>query len=168
MPRFSVALPLLSLLALAVSVACSPASSGKTCSTYVVPAATDLTTPVSFKSDIVGNFFLNHCAFSGCHGDNDILFLGNSKASGTVTNPADVYANIVNVPSKELLTMPYVTPGDASQSFVMRKVDGDNCMFAKQCKNQDCGDTMPHNNELLDVASRDMLRRWIAQGAKNN
>jgi hypothetical protein len=182
MRSFSIALPRLSSAAFVASVAslalaallplgCSPApgDGGATCSTYAVPAGTDLTTPaVTFKADIVGNVFLNHCSFSGCHGDSQILFLGFPKASTQVTNAAEVYANIVGVPANELVTMPYVKAGDPASSYVMHKVDGDVCTLAKQCKNQDCGSSMPQNNELLDVATRDLLRRWIAQGAKND
>ena len=170
MPRFSIALPLASSIALALAAACSPSSSsGKTCNTYVAPASTDLTSPVSFKTDIVGNVFKNHCAFSGCHGDEQILFLAYPKDDTVhTTDPGVIITNIVNAPSKELPTMPYVTPGDPTNSYMMHKMDGDNCTFQAKCVNQDCIDTMPRGNDLLDVPTRDLLRRWIAQGAKND
>jgi hypothetical protein len=150
-----------------VSFGCTTNDGAKKCEQFTTSA--DLTTPeVSFKTNIVGDVFLNHCAFSGCHGDKQILFLGFPKAAGTQTDPAEVYANIVGKPSGELSAMNYVTAGDPTQSYMMHKMDGDLCLLKTQCKGGDCGDTMPHSNDLLDVPTRDVLRRWIKQGAKNN
>lgn len=50
----------------------------------------------------------------------------------------------------------------------MHKIDGDVCTLDAQCTNHSCGDTMPGSNDLLDLAIRDTIRRWIAQGAKND
>jgi hypothetical protein len=33
---------------------------------------------------------------------------------------------------------------------------------------RDCGQTMPYDNAALDTATLDTIKRWIAQGAKNN
>jgi hypothetical protein len=49
----------------------------------------------------------------------------------------------------------------------MRKIDGDQCFFAGKCNLLGCGLTMPAA-EQLDLQSRDTIRRWIAQGAKEN
>jgi len=46
-------------------------------------------------------------------------------------------------------------------------VDGDLCMIEAQC-GRNCGLSMPKEAPPLDVASRDVIRRWIAQGATNN
>jgi hypothetical protein len=62
--------------------------------------------------------------------------------------------------------MPYVTPGDPEQSFLMHKLDGDLCVLEERCVDGSCGKTMPSGNELLPEASRDAIRRWIAQGAR--
>jgi hypothetical protein len=52
----------------------------------------------------------------------------------------------------------------------MKKVDGDVCLFSGKCTTIDgkCDDTMPQGNDLLDVGQRDVIRRWIAQGAADN
>jgi hypothetical protein len=51
----------------------------------------------------------------------------------------------------------------------MHKLDGDQCQFDSQCSGGSCLSLMPSGgSELLPVANRDLLRRWIAQGAANN
>jgi hypothetical protein len=64
--------------------------------------------------------------------------------------------------------MAYVKAGDPSQSFLMRKMDGDQCVLDAQCAGMTCQTSMPQNLPLLDVAPRDVVRRWIAQGAADN
>ena len=51
---------------------------------------------------------------------------------------------------------------------VMHKLDGDSCLNDKECTNGTCGDSMPDEGTILDVTVRDTVRRWIAQGAKDN
>ena len=36
------------------------------------------------------------------------------------------------------------------------------------CTGGSCLESMPKNEGLLDLATRDKVRRWIAQGAKND
>jgi hypothetical protein len=55
----------------------------------------------------------------------------------------------------------------------MHKVDWDECTLTAQCaatKTQytNCGQGMPYSSDQLDQPTRDKIRRWIAQGAKNN
>ena len=50
----------------------------------------------------------------------------------------------------------------------MRKVDGSQCALDAQCTGASCQGSMPKNEGLLDLARRDTIRRWIAQGAKND
>ena len=64
--------------------------------------------------------------------------------------------------------MPFVTASDPSKSFLQHKIDGDACTLKDQCSNNDCGSTMPEGAQLIDVPSRDTIRRWIAQGAVDN
>jgi hypothetical protein len=67
-------------------------------------------------------------------------------------------------------------PGDPANSFLMRKVDGCFEGLEASCTVQStesesghpCGDRMPHSSKTLCEDERDMIRRWIAQGAKNN
>jgi len=124
--------------------------------------------------------FLNSCSFSGCHnmpsdtGDlgAPTIFLG----SKTITSAnSGVYADIVGVASTELPSMDYVKAGDPANSFLMHKADGDQCQFESSCAALPaslglpaCGGSMPSGQALLDVSSRDTIRRWIAEGAMNN
>ena len=71
--------------------------------------------------------------------------------------------------------MQIVKPGDPANSFLMRKVDGwftdimGMCTPLEQDLPSPCGDLMPASgSEPLCDDERDLIRRWIAQGAKNN
>ncbi len=75
---------------------------------------------------------------------------------------------MVSVPSVALPSMKLIEPGDPAKSFLMRKLDGDACMFDAVCVNGSCGESMPQKSELIDPATRDAVRRWIHQGAKEN
>lgn len=142
----------------------SGSSSGSSCDDYQPPAGFDATTPsVSFANDIIP-IFGQSCAFSTCHGSTTGLangvFLGK--------DPPRVFAAIVGMHGDELPTMPFVTPGDPRQSYLMRKMDGSQCALDAQCTGGTCQSSMPKNEGLLDLATRDIVRRWIAQGAKND
>jgi hypothetical protein len=176
MPRTH--LPLLAVAAVAVAglavagltAACTSASSAPKCETYVVPVGTDLTTPsVSFKTDVMP-ILVQSCAFSSCHGassgGNNGVRLGSKTAPNDPANaPSAIRANIVGVKGPELTTMNFVTPSDPSQSYLMHKLDGDHCKLDAQCRDRSCGTAMPQGGDLLPVATRDTVRRWIAQGA---
>jgi hypothetical protein len=144
---------------------------GGTCPLYVVPSTTDLTTPsVSFKNDVM-KLFNNNCGLSTCHGTTMMpmggLFLGAESAKGA--DAATVYAGLVGPISQELPTMPFITPGDPSKSYLMHKIDGDQCAFENECEGGQCMSLMPSGGAmLLPVGTRDTIRRWIAQGAKND
>jgi hypothetical protein len=153
-----------------VTVACSsPSGSGAACTAYVVPQGTDLTTPtMSFQNDILP-IFEQSCGLSdSCHGapGGPRIFLGSKKVASTT--PQMVHDNIVEVMASDLPTMNYVTPSDTANSFLMHKMDGDECTLNAKCTSGDCGVSMPQDNDILEVATRDKVRRWIAQGALNN
>ncbi len=157
-------------LALAVtSASCtsssgSSGSSGSSCDDYSPPAGFDATTPaVSFAKD-VAPIFGQSCAFSTCHGS----ATGNANGVFLGKDPPHVYTAIVNVHGDELQTMPFVTPGDPRASYLMRKMDGSQCALDAQCTGGSCQQSMPKNETVLDIATRDIVRRWIAQGAQNN
>jgi hypothetical protein len=148
--------------------ACSSPTSGASCETYVVPASFDPTKPtVSFTSDVLPIFEASCGLSTSCHGaqTGPRIFLGSRS---TPFDPMRVLGDVVGVPSSDLPAMNYVTAGDPSQSFLMHKMDGDQCMLTAKCANNDCGLSMPQNNDVLEVAKRDVVRRWIAQGAQNN
>ncbi|NOU34405.1 MAG: hypothetical protein HOO96_41460 [Polyangiaceae bacterium] len=129
------------------------------CATYAVPTSFAPAAAVSFERDVFP-LFAKSCAFSACHAlANKRLYLGGS-------DPAAARAALVNVAASAAPTLHLVEPGDPAKSFLLHKLDGDACTLVGTCKDGDCGDTMPPQGELLPVASRDLVRRWIAQGAK--
>jgi hypothetical protein len=152
------------------------ADSGACIGPYV--SCADLTTPdVSFQADILP-IFQPGCAIAGstCHGTPDVAttqarpYLGNFDGG---TDAAAVVMGLVGVTSNEDPSMATVTAGDPENSFLMHKLDGDQCQFASACASSktqytDCGQQMPYSSPALDDATRDTVRRWIAQGAKNN
>jgi len=120
--------------------------------------------PATFETDLAP-ILARSCAFASCHGSkgpgNHGLFLGTKSADDVDSAKAALAA-----PSRALPSMPYVTPGDPDRSFLLHKLDGDLCAFEEQCVSGSCGTSMPAGNALLAEASRDAIRRWIAQGAK--
>ncbi len=141
----------------------SSGSSGSPCE-YAPPAGFDALTPkVTFTADVLP-IFGRSCAFTTCHGSTtgraNGVFLGKDGPK--------VHAAIVNVKGDELPAMPLVTPGDPQESYLMRKMDGSQCALDAQCTGGSCGSSMPKGDVPLDVATRDVVRRWIAQGAKND
>ena len=134
---------------------------------------------VSFATDIQP-IFNQSCAISGatCHGSMSTdpkttgqIYLG--SPDGGVT-PQQVLMGIVGVSSPENGQMDIIKAGDPTNSYLMHKLDGDQCQFASTCnatKNPlfaNCGIQMPFNSGVLDQDTRDKIRRWIAQGAKQN
>jgi hypothetical protein len=171
-----------------------------------------LTTPtVSFKNDVFPIFQFSCGISSSCHGGDPMsdigqrgLFLGctdSSLEAGTCTATGDglaqVYAGLVgasaNTPIEETC-MPFVMPGDPTKSYLMHKMDGDQCtvtcckpdnaaVMAAEMMAPWCGQFMPYQVMTLPAGpvcggssdcsqpgtnSRDTVRAWIAQGAMNN
>jgi hypothetical protein len=142
-----------------------------TCPPYVVPTGTDLMTPVvAFKTDVM-KVFNDNCGSSACHGSASAptggVFLGASTANGS--DASKVHAAIVGKAGDELTSMPFVTASDPEKSYLMHKIDGDQCQFDAQCADQSCLSEMPSGlGSMLPAQTRDIVRRWIAQGAKND
>jgi hypothetical protein len=146
------------------------------CTPYV--SCADLTTPtVSFSKDVLP-VFNNSCGIGGqqCHGDPMVghtgqPYLGQSPGTPDV---AAILAGIVGQPAEEDTQFSLVAAGDPAKSYLMHKVDGDACRYAKECNAtgdplfKNCGSQMPFNAGSLSLAQRDTIRRWIAQGAKND
>jgi hypothetical protein len=158
------------LTALASSCASGPslesgaqdAGSGEAsaCTPYAPPSSFDPTAPrVSFVSDVLPVLTAS-CGLAGCHasptaseGD---LYLGPDGAA--------VLANLVDVPSEDLPSMPRVKPGTPGDSFLLYKIDADACSLAG-CGGAVCSEAMPQGSPLLAEASRLLVRAWIDQGA---
>jgi len=159
----------------AILAACSGGNAAPTCAAHQVPASTNLLSPqVSFQTDVLPTFEASCGLSASCHASASAIsgriFLGSKN---TPTDPTMVHDGLVGTASGDLPTMPYVTAGDPSKSFLMHKMDGDQCLFDSQCAasvtaGTGCGGSMPQNLPLLDVAARDTVRRWIAQGAAND
>lgn len=152
------------VVAALVSCTSSSGGDGASCKDYDPPASFDAQQPtVSFKTDVMA-VFKQSCAFSTCHGattgTNNGVLLG--------ADPAKVRAAIVSVSSDELPSMAYVKPGDPKGSYLMRKMDGSQCVLDAQCTGGSCQLSMPRGEQPLPVETRDVVRRWIAQGAQDN
>lgn len=138
--------------------------SAKTCSADVA-SASELASPVvSFETD-VAPIFAKACAFSSCHGSHGAGNHGLFLAANGTDGMSAVKTSLAGT-SQELPSMKFVAPGDPQNSFVLHKLDGDLCGLDAQCVGGACGVSMPQGNDLLPQASRDTVRRWIAQGAK--
>ncbi len=97
---------------------------------------------------------------AGCHG-------GQGGLSG-LGDCDTAHANLVNVASTELLTMDRVEPGDATNSWLMHKLDGTQGGFTAQCVGMFCGGQMPLGGPFLSMSTRDAIRTWITNGAVND
>jgi hypothetical protein len=135
---------------------------------------------ISFKSTIQP-LFNQSCAIGNgeCHGEpnnpvNLQIYLGLPGDAGT-PDASQILSGIVGVTSLEDSKMALVKAGDPTNSYLMHKLDDDQCQFASECgppQNGEmgivCGVGMPYSSGILDLDTRDQVRRWIAQGAQNN
>ncbi len=109
---------------------------------------TEISDP-SFSNDIQP-IFTSSCALSGCH---------NSTAKeGLILLQGQAYANIVNVDSTQDPTKKRVLPGDASNSYLVIKIEG----------NQNVGTRMPQTGGTLSSVRINNIKNWVDRGAKNN
>ena len=135
------------------------------------------TPTVSFGTDVIP-VLERSCGIAGstCHGTPDVAttqqrpFLGYFDGG---TDAAQVVTGLVGVPSNEDPQMSEVAASTPAQSYMMHKLDWDECTLAAACAKgttqyTDCGQGMPYSSPQLDQPTRDTIRRWIAQGAKNN
>jgi len=133
------------------------------------------TTPtVSFKTDVLP-VFRNSCALSGsCHGDQGAPetqpYLGPPNSAGVPsdTDIKAIFDKNVNVESLKAKGMKIVKPSDPDNSFLMHKMDSSLACDAVTCDGTACGQPMPLGTPTLAQDKRDIVRRWIAQGAKND
>ena len=68
------------------------------------------------------------------------------------------HANLVNVASKQVSSELRVVPGDASRSYLVKKLEGTGSV----------GDQMPRLAPPLDQAVIDLVRSWISRGAPDD
>ena len=111
-------------------------------------------TGISLARDIQPIFNAS-CLASTCH---DLQ----SQTASLVLTAGRAYASLVNVSSIHAACASYqrVAPGQPASSFLVFKVVGSGTCFA--------GVRMPKDGAALSNASIQLVRDWIAQGAKNN
>jgi hypothetical protein len=128
---------------------------------------------VSFKTDVLP-LFRRSCGFAGsCHGSQtppkpDQPFLG-----PPMLDPAPdqmtidkIFTQNVGVTSQKS-TLKIVEAGSPQKSFLMHKMD--NTLTCPDAACENCGVLMPLGATApLAAAERDIVRLWIAQGAKND
>jgi len=95
--------------------------------------------------------FTPRCAFVGCHGPFPNL--------GLVLLRGQSYSSLVNVTSAELAPMKRVLPGQPNNSYIVLKLQGDPRIT---------GERMPYGGPYLSASDIQMVRDWIAAGAKND
>ncbi|MBM3311568.1 MAG: hypothetical protein FJY80_08680 [Candidatus Aminicenantes bacterium] len=127
--------------ALAAATVCKTASSSG-------PSDTPKDDP-SFTADIQA-IFTSSCALSSCHS-------GGAPAGGLSLAAGQSYASLVNVASSGEPNRIRVIPNDATNSYLVVKLEG----------RQTIGTKMPQGGSLSATALQN-IKNWINKGAKNN
>ena len=102
----------------------------------------------SFANDIQPIFNAS-CAASSCH--------GSSGQAGLVLTSGQSYARLVNVDSTQDPTRKRVLPGDATNSYLVIKIEN----------RQTVGARMPPSGTLSSTSIQN-IKNWITRGANNN
>lgn len=115
----------------------------------------------TFRGDVVP-IVRSSCALTACHAS------GKSNLGIHLTHDAaQLYAEL----QKESPThtgVRFVVPGNPDQSLFYLKMEGTQATLGSKCVGtQPCGVEMPPG-ELLPKEQRDLVRRWIENGAKND
>ena len=92
---------------------------------------------------------------TGCHGGAQPI-LGQNLSEG------QTIASTVNVASSELPTMDRIEPGEPDNSYLVNKIQG------TQASVGGIGERMTLNRDALTQEQIDIVRAWIADGAKDN
>ena len=95
--------------------------------------------------------FTPSCASVNCH-------KGSSSQHGLDLSSGAAYSNLVNIPSEQMPALNLVTRGNPNQSYLVQKIEG----------TAEIGDQMPLNGQPLNTDLQQLVRNWIAEGAKNN
>lgn len=94
--------------------------------------------------------FTNNCALGGCH--------NNTAQAGLNLSQGSAYGEIVDVNSSQVPSLKRVFPGDATISYLVMKIEG----------NQTVGVRMPKDRSSLSSVSVQNIKNWINRGANNN
>jgi hypothetical protein len=149
--------PRLALAMLASLVASCSSSTDDTKS----PDAASSSAERSFENDVVP-ILAASCATGQCHGNKE----NNLGVHLLTSDPAAVYAELQRE-SPTATGAKFIVAGDPSKSFFYAKIEGLQDDFTSRCLIPGCGETMPPGTKL-PVASRETIKQWILQGAKQN
>lgn len=94
--------------------------------------------------------FTQSCVANGCH--------NSAAGAGLVLLQGPAYVNLVNIPSTQEPNRMRVLPGDAVNSYMIIKIEG----------NQTIGVRMPLGREPLDQVLIQNIINWVNKGAKDN
>lgn len=106
---------------------------------------------ISFSSQ-VQPIFTASCALSGCH-------TGSSPTGSMNLSTGVSRSQLVNVAAVGFAGAIRVIPGDANNSYLIRKLENGPNISGLQ---------MPENRAPLSQATINIIRDWISQGAQNN
>jgi hypothetical protein len=137
--------------------------------------------PVSFQTQVLP-LLERACGVStACHGDPTSVrvFLGCNpmNSSCTVTSSGPKVLAAVMGKSVEYPSLPFVTPGDPSKSYLWLKIagappSGANCVMnnpvAMSMGQTGCGVQMPYLLPPLSADDMATINNWITHGAMNN
>lgn len=107
--------------------------------------------PSATFTRVQNEIFTPNCAQLGCH---DPL----GRQESLILSPGRAYAMTVGVASVETPSLARVTPNDASNSYLYRKITGAGIT----------GDRMPQGGPYLTDAQTKLVRDWIRRGAPND
>ncbi len=99
--------------------------------------------------------FTSTCALSGCHA-------GSNPEEGLNLSVGQTFANVVNVPSRQLPGMHRVTPSRPDSSYLVLKLTGMHLAAGGS------GAQMPKGGTPLSMDQLGTIGRWILNGALNN
>ncbi len=136
-------------------LACGPGNGvGLDSSGHPIGTGVECQDSVCFERDVQPIFTVN-CALSGCHA-------GTSPQQGQNLSEGLAYQSIVNVPANERAGMMRVSPSQPDSSYLVHKIQG------TQASVGGSGGQMPLGGTPLSQSQIDLIRAWIAAGAKNN
>jgi hypothetical protein len=97
-------------------------------------------------ASIQANIFTPNCATSGCH-------VGTTAPFGLRLDAGNSFTSIFEQTSSEDATATLIVPGDADNSYLVRKIQGN------------AGSRMPKNLPALSADKIQVMRDWVNNGA---
>ena len=140
-------------------------------------------TTVHFAADVLP-ILRGSCGLStSCHGQENNPAKDQHYYGPKLSDPAPTAAQIqeifdqsVGKPAVNEPSMSVIAAGDPEHSFLMYKLDAPDakgkgkvdCALLPCAAGDNCGTPMPQGGPDLPLAKRNIIRSWIAQGAKND